>query len=490
MVRTRTLSATLILTLAGVLLLSSSPAEAKHPNQGYIYGKVTTRSNNVYTGLLRWDDEEAFWDDLFHSYKENRPYTEYVEKMGDTDRQELKDLEREVRRLARQEAQLAKEEEQLAKQESRASSDETRQRYSEQRSEKSSERYEVSTERAQLEREIARSRVSETRRNISVLGGAINIAVSGLTGSRIFIARFGDIKKITVIGSEDAELLMKSGTVYTVSGYSNDVGGTIRVRDDSIGDINLEWRKIDTIEFMDTPKNVNPAGYRLAGSVFADGTEYKGYIQWDSEECLSTDELDGESEDGRLAIPFGNIKSIERRSRSSSWVILKDGRKLSLEGTNDVDGSIRGIMVEDERYGRLKVPWDAFEKAVFSDQGESGRAYSDYKGERRLEGTITDLDGKTYTGKYVFDLDEAETWEILNGDLFDIEFNIPFDRIRKITPRSRNSCAVVLDNDLSLRLEGGQDVTQSNDGILVFDKGESKDPTYIPWEEVESITNK
>ena len=191
-----------------------------------------------------------------------------------------------------------------------------------------------------------------------------------------------------------------------------------------------------------------------------------------------------------MAIPFGNIRSIERRSRSSSWVVLKDGRKLSLDGTNDVDGSIRGIMVEDERYGRLKVPWEAFEIAVFNDEGESGKGYNDYTKERRLEGTITDVDGKKFSGKFVFDLDEAETWEILNGDLFDIEFNIPFEMVKEIRPRSRNSCLVVLTSGESLRLEGGQDVTQANDGILVFDKGEKADPTYIPWEQVELIEMK
>ncbi|MFH0882112.1 MAG: hypothetical protein V2A56_03930 [bacterium] len=490
MVRTRTLTATLLLVMTAALLLSAPPAEAKHPKQGYIYGKVTTRTNNVYTGLLRWDDEEAFWDDLFHSYKETRPYTEYLEKMGDSKRGNLRDLDHELGRLAREEEQLAKEEERLAKLEARTKDEDTRQKYSERRSEKASERYRVSSERAGLERDAARVKIAEAGRKISVLGGAININVGGWTGSRIFIARFGDIQKITVIGSEDAELLMKSGTTYTVSGYSNDVGGTIRVRDNSIGDISLDWRKIDTIEFMETPKSVNPAGYRLSGTVTADGADYKGYIQWDSEECLSTDKLDGESDDGKLAIDFGNIRSIERRSRSSSWVVLKDGRKLSLEGTNDVDGSIRGIMVEDERYGRLKVPWDAFEKAVFNDEGESGRAYSDFSKERRLEGTVTDTDGTTYTGKFVFDLDEGETWEILNGDFFDIEFNIPFIRIKEIRPRSRSSCTVVLDNGESLRLEGGQDVSQANDGILIFGKGDKEDPTYIPWEQVELITLK
>lgn len=497
MFRKRMISVTLLLLLAALLLLSATPVEAKHPYQGYIYGKVTTRSGNTYVGLLRWDDEEAFWDDLFHSYKENRPYAKELEKLGGTSRgiskTELRKLEQEIKDLTREEARLAREEEKIAELEEKAKDADKRLRLTEERAEVAEERAAVSMRRSERERERAEWRADESwrrqnemGRRISVLGGAIDIAIGNWSESRIFIARFGDIQKITVIGSEDAELLMKSGEVYTVSGYSNDVGGEIHVRDNVIGAIDLDWKKIDTIEFMETPKNVTPEGYRLHGTLLADGEKYVGYIQWDSEECLSTDILDGESEDGDLEIPMGNIRVIERRSRSSSWVEFKDGRRLSLEGTNDVDGSIRGIMVEDDRYGRLKTSWDAFEKVTFDDEGESGRAYSEYKKGRKLEGTVTDIDGNKYEGFIVYDIDESETWEMLNGDLFDVEFDIPFERIKSITPRSRNSATVVLTNGETLRLEGGQDMTSKNDGILIYGK-DKKEPEYVAWDNLETI---
>ena len=83
--------------------------------------------------------------------------------------------------------------------------------------------------------------------------------------------------------------------------------------------------------------------------------DFEGYVMWDKEECLSTDLLDGESEDGDLSIEMGRIASIEPRGRSSSIVILDDGRKLRLRGSNDVDDDNRGIMIEDERYGKITV---------------------------------------------------------------------------------------------------------------------------------------
>ena len=38
-----------------------------------------TIDGDTLTGFLRWDDEEAFWDDLFHSLKEELPYEAYAE---------------------------------------------------------------------------------------------------------------------------------------------------------------------------------------------------------------------------------------------------------------------------------------------------------------------------------------------------------------------------------------------------------------------------
>src|ERR1044071_1360192 len=37
-------------------------------NEGFMYGKVTTRSN-TYEGQLRWGNEEAFWTDYFNAAK-------------------------------------------------------------------------------------------------------------------------------------------------------------------------------------------------------------------------------------------------------------------------------------------------------------------------------------------------------------------------------------------------------------------------------------
>ena len=87
----------------------------------------------------------------------------------------------------------------------------------------------------------------------------------------------------------------------------------------------------------------------------------------------------------------------------------------------DAEGLGRGIFVEDPKIGRVKVSWDAFERVEFRDPGPSGRGYDDYAPARRLTGTVTDYDDRTYKGELAFDLDETESFEMLNGDLDDVE---------------------------------------------------------------------
>ncbi|HEX05321.1 MAG TPA: hypothetical protein ENH10_09250 [Bacteroidetes bacterium] len=495
------------LMLAVGLLLAGTTPQPVHANdnEGFIYGKVTTRSGNVYQGIIRWDDEEAFWDDLFHSYKESRPFEDYLEEHGERGDREIKELDSELEDISRESERANIEMDKLdirmdhleVERENTADLDEIKElvnqqtRLAEDMKKLARKMAQLAMEEAKLERMRNNTWFSGNDNVISLLGGAINInwnkAFSG--GSRIFIARFGDIKTLEVIGSEDAELTMRTGTKYVVSGYSNDVGTKIRVHDDDFGEVELAWKKVDTVEFMPVPRDVTPDAYRLHGTVEADGGEYVGYIQWDSEECLSTDKLDGDSEDGRMSIPMGKIRKIERRSRGSAWVEMKDGRRLQLEGTNDVDQSIRGIMVEDPRYGRMKIPWDAFDGVVFDDKSGSGKGYDDYS-PKKLEATVTDSDGESYSGLMVFDMDESESWEMLNGDMFDIEFDVPFCNIKSITPRSRNASQIEMLNGETIRLEGGQDVSDANDGVLIFVNGENKEPVYLEWDRIEKIEMK
>lgn len=324
------------------------------------------------------------------------------------------------------------------------------------------------------------------RHTINLFGFEIGIHGEGRSGRQL-IARFGDIDRIDVTGRNDAVLVLKSGRRIAVDGGSNDLGRdtTITVWDAILGQVDLEWRRIDRIQFRPTPRDLPVDAHRLHGVVHTDQGDFRGWIQWDQDECLSTDVLDGETRDGDLKIPMGNIRTIEPRGRRSSRVVLRDGRELVLSGTNDVDSDNRGIFVEDERFGRVLVSWDAFERAEFSDPPGSGPAYDTFAAGKPLRGTVTTRGGRRLAGRLVFDLDEEGSIELLNGERRGIEYSIPFAMVASVTPTGSDRSRIELTNGEVLELEGGADVGKGNAGILVLAAGER--PAYVPWDEVERI---
>lgn len=385
-------------------------SEAGIPVEGYIYGTVETKTGKTHTGVLRWDDEEAFWDDLFHSSKDELPYEEYAEE-------------------------------------------------------------------PEPEKEA-----TWWERMATTISGDLNLHHV----SRRIAIRFGDLERIRVTGGDDAVLTLRDGTEIEVSGYANDVGATVVVFDAKPGRVEVPWKKIDTVTFSATPPDAVPGSFRLRGTVSTSEGEFVGFIQWDNEESLSTDRLDGDTEDDDVSIEMGEIRSIERRDRRSSRVVLKDGTEMVLSGTNDVNDDIRGIHVEDERFGRVEIAWDEFKRVVFDDPGSSGATYADYAVPSHLAGTVTLINGDWRTGELVFDLDEEWSWEMLDGTSNDIEYTVPFSMVASIEPLGGAGSLVRLKNGLELELEGSHDVDHDNSGVVVIPAG-SGEPGHVPWREIARI---
>jgi len=320
---------------------------------------------------------------------------------------------------------------------------------------------------------------------VKIFGITLRWGTSDHDVSRVFKARFGDIREIRVLGRDSATVVMKSGSEYRIDGGSNDLGGEIQVWDDSIGEVTLDWDRIETIEFMATPKRLDVDVRRLYGTVRTTSGEFTGFVQWDQDECLSLDKLDGDSQEASLSIAMGRIRSIERRSRSSSRVVLKDDRELILDGSNDVDSSNNGIFVDDPRFGRVLVHWDAFERIDFSEPQDSGPAYDAFEPTGPLRATVTDSSGNTHRGRIVYDLDESESWEFLDGRAREIEYVIPLGMVASIVPQDRHSSRVILKNGEEVELEDAADVDDGNDGMLIL--GQDDRQSYVPWDEIRRI---
>ncbi|MEO9868880.1 hypothetical protein [Ekhidna sp.] len=302
-----------------------------------------------------------------------------------------------------------------------------------------------------------------------------------------FSTEFGNIKSLRIRSNDRVEVRLKNGESLDIdgSGY-NDVGARIRVMDSELGTIQLSWNNLEEIEFLPTPSNLDEKfGEPLYGTVICDLGEFTGYIQWDHDERVGTDVLDGEEDGDDYEIAFDKIKSIERDGYSSSIVTLKSGRELDLRGTNDVDDDNKGIIVTVKGLGRVDIDWDEFDKVTFKEVSNSGPSYSSFSSPKKIMGTVEVDNGDRHSGEIVYDLDEEYTFELLNGENDDVKFIIPFSNIKEITRRGSRSSRIKLSDGDELTLEESQDVTEKNSGILIkTDSGR----VYVPWYKVEKIT--
>lgn len=300
-----------------------------------------------------------------------------------------------------------------------------------------------------------------------------------------FQARFGDISKIEITRRSEVRITLRNGDELYVEDGSNDFGAEVRIMDEELGETSFRWSRIESIEFMNTPSNLrSKMGEALYGTVQFYGGELTGVIQWDHDERLSTDILDGDTRDGDVQIEFGNLTSIEREG-SGSNVVTKSGREMYLRGSNDVNSGNRGIIVTTS-FGRVDIPWREFKKVTFTDAPNSLKKYSDFAGMKKLTGSVSTTNGETLSGEIIFDLDEALNFEMLQGNDDDVEYIIPFESIKSITPKNWDYSTVILKDGTELTLGDARDVNEENDGVLVFSG--SGDPKFVMWEDIKVIS--
>ena len=388
----------------------------------FIYGKVATIDNKVYEGPIRWGKEEVYWADIFNAAKESNENLQYLSKR---DREELDD-----RNQWGWEGNWG----------------------------------------------------GNFKRWFGNWDGEY-----GSDYTHQFACQFGEIKSIKPAGRNDVQVIMQNGKSYDLEGEGyNDVGTSVRVMDPELGEVDIDWGRIEKIDFMKTPKQLaNRFGKPLYGTVDAYGQKFTGYIQWDHDERLSVDKLDGDTDDGDISIEFGKIKSIERQAGSSK-VVLKSGRELRMDDSNDVDSGNRGIIIMNNELVAIDVPWREFDKVTFEEAPASVlSAYDQFATQQELTGTVTNRNGEKLSGKVVFDLDEEHNYELLQGKQDDYEFITPFRNVKRVEVLSQSRSVLELRSGKKFTLEEAQDVNERNQGVLVFDKANKSQ--YLRWDEVQSI---
>jgi len=377
-----------------------NPAMAE---KNLIYGKIYTDDDEILEGFIRWDKNEATWDDILD---------------GDKDREDRR------RSKAR--------------------------------------RYRDKSDDDDDDVVIEENRVSIFGITIFSEGGFSSQSSSGI--------RMGHIQTLIPDGDDEVQLILKSGDKIYLEGGAGDIGEDNReilvdVKDEGI--MELDWGDIEKIEFSQGPSEASRLGKRLFGKVVTSrGDEFTGFIGWDIDEAFDTDILDGNEKEKKRKIEFGRIAMIERRTSQSALVTLEGGRKMRLDGTNDVDNSNRGIVISDLKLGRVVVGWNDFDYLEFMDPPR-GPEYGEFDGGGKIKGKIFTEDGETYSGFIIWDNDESYTWELLDGKIDDVNFSIEFSFIKAIEKDRRSSSLVTLRDGREFRLEDSNDVDYSNNGIIV-----------------------
>jgi hypothetical protein len=307
--------------------------------------------------------------------------------------------------------------------------------------------------------------------------------------------QFGHIKSIEPRSSGRVIVRLKNGEKVRFEDSGTDIGsGNRGIQVDTGGGeevADLDWGDIEQIDFKPEPDDYRPANAGiecLYGRIKTDGgDDITGFVAWDVDEIYSTDILDGEVKDRTRKIEFGTIASIEKVSSDACVVRRKSGPEFRMTGTNDVDSGNRGIAVSVPGLGRVRIDWDEFQSVTFAPIPAGLQpTYDQFDGGKRLHGTVTNRDGKSFTGAVAWDNDERFGWECLNGKQNGINYDVEFANIAKIERHSGRAARVTLRDGTVLKLRDSNDVDDGNKGIFVET---AKDETEeVDWDDFEKIT--
>ncbi len=323
------------------------------------------------------------------------------------------------------------------------------------------------------------------RRPISLFGVVLTHRERPFDFDRPFLVRFGDLARIEARGRE-VRVSLRNGDVVDLDRLNaSDFDDGLRVWDAAAGVVDLDSLQVREVE-LGVPAPVGEVPARLHASVVtAEGT-YTGFIQWDRWLVFADQRLEGYDTAGPVQVPFAEIASIARLGIDRVAVTCRDGRTVEIGGTREAPGS-RGVVVEDQRVGRVVVSWEAFQRLDLSPPTasiSSGPAYDTFQPGAELRGSVTTRDGRTIEGRLVFDLDEHRSIETLDAPAGGVDFTIPFAAITRISvPEGDAPAQVVLAGGGELMLERRGDLGEGNAGVLVLVDGTDQ-PEYLAWPDV------
>ncbi|WP_187261395.1 hypothetical protein [Pontibacter beigongshangensis] len=309
-----------------------------------------------------------------------------------------------------------------------------------------------------------------------------------------FRCRFGDIASLTVSGGEEAVVAFKNGEKVNIfinedPEYRNQLGRRITLYIASKEKIRIDWDNIAQIRFTTTPQQLPHLNTMpLYGTIATrSGSSYTGLLQWDMDESLTSNFVDGKNEaNENIKVRFRDVQSI-RPKDEGALVKLKSGRELYMHGNSNVNRKNQGLVVRHPDWGQVIIRWRDFKEATIAAYPENQDfGFNAFQKPRSLKASIFTNDKKTWRGSFVYDLDERLDVETLDGwDRAGALRIVPFRFIKEVAPHNSKQSVVLLRNGVKLVLGDRSDVSEKNWGLLIWpQQGEYK---YIPWNNVHRI---
>lgn len=300
------------------------------------------------------------------------------------------------------------------------------------------------------------------------------------------ICRFGDIIRIHVTGSNDLQVYLKNGNKLRLNTPEAENGQVQVVELYGANARKIALNNISTIEFSSNqPDLVTWKRKPLYGTVYTHSGPITGYISWGKSKVLTSRTLYGRHGDDIYAMKFWDIKRIEKKDKGAD-IIFNSGKRTYLDATSDVSSAHSGIVVSSVKDGTIIVPWSEFKSVVFTNVDNDKTAYDTFTMPSRLSARVQAATNRIYTGTITFDLDEEWSCELLEGYQRNILYQIPFARIKDIEPLNAKQLKVVLDTNSSYILEGKNEVSAKNWGLIIG--GTQTGRKYVDWGHVRKIS--
>lgn len=402
--------------LALACLLVAPAGAAAQADASRLYGRVETRAGEALEGFLRWDRNEASWADFFHASRDvpasnfegldrrtvdtdaERRRARSIEFMGirvswDQDDDPPESAESAIRFGYLASVERVDEDRALLTLKSGE-----RQEWSGSTTDLGQGlrgiRVETETDTVELDWDEFRrvtflpTPSSPTRRRLH--GTVVSRSGTAFTGfiawdldelftdDRLDAGWGGDRISIPYDSVHTIRRARPGATVTRVDGTTvevdrgRDIGSRVSgilVSDHDLGQVDLDWREVDSVRFHAPDRDVAYDAYQPGSSlrgtvVLRDGERLSGPLRWDNDERYGWEVLDGRADGIDFDVELSAVRSVRRLGTRRALVTLLDGRELELGGSNDIGLGNKGIVLLGDETPIL-IEWLDLDEVVF-----------------------------------------------------------------------------------------------------------------------------